>query len=409
MPENPTSAAWNFMTAGRLCFGRGAVEQITDLLSGMGFHKAFVLADQTLEHIGHVRRVRNALTAVEGMEVAVCLHGGAEPSIDDALKCVQAAQQAEPDLIVGLGGGSNIDLAKVTATVIAHGGSPKDYFGFNRIPGPIISVMAVPTTAGTGSEVSHSAVLTDGQADVKVSTLSRFLRPSLAIVDPSLTDTCPRQVTADSGIDALVHAVEAFTARRFTEMQAAPAEARAYEGAHPLGKLLASEAIRLVGRSLQRVVSQPDSKPDRDNMALAATYAGMAFSNCGVALVHGLEYPIGAMVHCSHGAGNGTLLPYVMRFNLPERTAEIAEIGRMLGCVDAEADATDLRQAERTIDWIVDLRRQIGIPDRLREYGLTVDALPSIASRTSEIERLMTLNPRQADVDDLLQILRDAW
>ena len=395
------------MTAGRLCFGRGAVEQITELLAGASFSNAFLLADDAMHQVGHLQRVHDAILAAGLKDIAVCLHGGPEPSVQDAARCIEAAQAAKPDLVIGLGGGSNIDLAKITATAIAHGGSPQDYFGFNRIPGPIVPLMAVPTTAGTGSEVSHSAVLTDQQVGVKVSTLSRFLRPAFAIVDPSLTDTCPRQVTADSGIDVLVHAVEAYTARKHTEMDAAPAEARAYEGSHPLGKLLAAEAIRLVGKSLHQVVEQPSSTIDRDNMALAATYAGMAFSNCGVALVHGLEYPLGAMVHCSHGAGNGTLLPYVMRFNLPARITEIAEIGRALDVVDPRDN--DLQQAETAIEWITDLRRQIGIPDRLREYGLAREDLPLIAQRTSTIERLMSLNPRQADISSLLQILQEAW
>lgn len=399
-------SSWGFAIAGNLTFGRGAVEELPRLLARIGCRRILIVTDPVLQQIGHVDRVVAALQSITS-DVVLWAAGRAEPSIADALDCIATAREVQPDLIVGLGGGSNIDLAKITATVLAHGGSPQDYFGFDRIPGPTTPVAAIPTTAGTGSEVSHSAVLTDTDAAVKVSTLSQHLRPALAIVDPSLTDSCPRSVTADSGIDALVHAVEAYTARRFDEMIDSPAEAMAYQGAHPLGKLIAGEAIRLVGRHLVCAVRQPDSAADRDGMALAATYAGMAFSNCGVALVHGLEYPLGALVHCSHGAGNGTLLPYVMQFNLPARVAEISQIGELLG-VDKAALSLD-EHADATIQAIFELRRTIGIPDRLREYGAKQDQLATIAEKTSQIERLMTLNPRRASRDDLLAILQAAF
>ena len=399
---------WGFSTAGRLTFGRGAVEEFAAGLSAGPFRRAFIISDPVLGEVGHVGRVSNALSSAS-CTTESCLAGAAEPAIDDALSCIKAAHQFEPDLIVGLGGGSNLDLAKITATVMTHGGRPHDYFGFDKIPGPVLPVAAMPTTAGTGSEVSHSAVLTDTDQQIKVSTLSQYLRPAYAIVDPSLTDSAPPQVTADSGIDALVHAIEAYTARRYDQMDEAPPEARAYEGAHPLGKTLAAEAIRLVGANLATAVhgkaGDSETFAARDAMALAATYAGMAFSNCGVAIVHGLEYPIGALTHCSHGAGNGCLLPYVMQFNLAERTAEIAEIGKLLGL---PVEGTLESQAQAAIDHIVELRRLVAIPHSIREFGVTEEHLDMIAEKTASIDRLMTLNPRAATKQNLLEILTAA-
>lgn len=402
-------STWGFSIAGRLLFGRGALQRGCEQLPAVvdsPLCKVLIITDENLCQCGHGDRLMTALAAVT-QHVTLCTAGAAEPCVDDLLACVQAAHACQPNVIVGLGGGSNLDLAKLTATVLAHGGKPHDYFGFDRVPGRIVPVAAVPTTAGTGSEVSHSAVLTDPQAGVKVSTLSQYLRPAIAIVDPELTDTCPPKVTADSGIDALVHAVEALSARRFDELASAPSEARAYEGAHPLGKMLAADAIRLVGLSLEKVVEHPNSHGDRDSLALAATYAGMAFSNCGVALVHALEYPLGALVHCSHGAGNGTLLPYVMRFNLSARETETAQIGQLLGVVDTNQPIA--QQAIRTVDAITGLRQRIGIPHQLREYGLDRKELPQLAEKTSQIQRLMSLNPRQASVADLLNILEEAY
>src|SRR6185369_5955787 len=183
-----------------------------------------------------------------------------------------------------------------------------------------------PTTAGTGSEVSHAAVLTDKANHIKVSTLSQFLRPALAVVDPALTDGCPKQITADSGIDALTHAIEAYTAVDFDQLNEPDGLPVAYEGRHPLGDCLAEKAIALIGQHLVAAVQDGTNKAARDGMALAATLAGLAFSNCGVAVVHALEYPIGGAVHVSHGAGNGLLLPFVMRYNLPVRKPVFAKI-----------------------------------------------------------------------------------
>ena len=206
----------------------------------------------------------------------------------------------------------------------------------------------MPTTSGTGSEVSHAGVLTDTVNHLKVSTLSQFLRPSLAVCDPALTDGCPKQVTADSGIDALTHAIEAYTAIDYAHLEVAHEhDAVAYEGRHPLGMCLAEKAIELIGKHLVEAVTDGSNREARDGMALAATTAGLAFSNCAVALVHALEYPIGEVLHCSHGAGNGLLLPHVMHYNLPERVESFARIAELLG--EDIAGLSEQQAAERSI------------------------------------------------------------
>jgi alcohol dehydrogenase class IV len=299
-----------------------------------------------------------------------------------------------------------MDLAKITATVLTHGGSYRDYFSFDRVPGPILPLVCVPTTAGTGSEVSHAAVLTDHEQGIKVSTLSQHLRPVLAVVDPDLTLTCPPRATADSGIDALTHAIEAYTATRFCDLDVPPESTSPYEGKFPLGDLLAEEAIRLIGRHLVAAVRQPENREARSGMSLAATLAGLAFSNAAVALVHAMEYPLGGTLHCSHGAGNGLLLPYVMRYLLPERAAELAKIAEWLGeklsGVSADSDA------QSAIAAVERLREQIGIPARIREIGGAEDQLPEFAAKAFAIKRLMVLTPRDVTEADILAIYREA-
>jgi alcohol dehydrogenase class IV len=249
--------------------------------------------------------------------------------------------------------------------------------------------------------------LTDAAQGVKVSTLSHWLRPLCALVDPELTDSCPPRVTAHSGIDALVHAIEAYTNRDYSEMANVDPQAKAYQGSYPLTKLLAAEAIRLASNSLVKASRHADCKPARDDMAAAATLAGMAFSNSGVAVVHALEYPIGAITHCTHGEGNGLLLPHVMRFNQPCRQREFGEIAQLLGvdtsnCSPESAAASAITAVEQLLD-------QIGITRRLRDLQLPRSTLPTVAAKAFEIKRLMDINPRTPTIADLLAILEGAY
>lgn len=371
-----------------------------------GWSRALIVTDKNIVEAGIADLVANPLREAE-IEVDVFDEGEAEPSVDAALNANDRAAEFKPDVIVGLGGGSNMDLAKIVAVLHRHGGHPSDYFGFNRVPGPVVPVICVPTTSGTGSEVSHSAVLTDSINKIKVSTLSPFLRPARAIVDPKLTVSCPSKATAESGIDALTHAIEAFTAIDSAKLDVPTGEPTPYCGRTPLGDLLAQQAIALIGEHLRTAVKKPTNLDAREGMSLAATLAGMAFSNCGVAVVHALEYPIGAAVHCSHGAGNGLLLPYVIRFNLPERPAEFRRIAHLLG--EETPGNSDEEAGEICIATIEKLKRDIGIPERLSEIGVTQSQLPEFARKSFEITRLMKLNPRPPSEEDLLKILKAAF
>jgi len=397
---------WNFHSAGQLLFGFDAVDQLAPLLRRRNWHSLFVVTDRRLIDAGVVQRVLSPLPQGE-FRLDLFEDGEAEPSLSVAEQAVSRARAQPPDLILAIGGGSNMDLAKVTAVAVTHGGHPRDYFGWDRVPGPVLPLVCIPTTAGTGSEVSHAAVVTDIANKIKVSTLSQYLRPAIAIVDPGLTMTCPRSVTADSGIDALTHAIEAYTAIDYQQLDPALGDFKAYEGKFPLADCLAERAIELIGRHLECAVNEPGNRAAREGMALAATLAGLAFSNAAVALVHALEYPLGGALHCSHGAGNGLLLPYVMRFNLPQSVPEMAQIARLLGAaIDGQSE---LELAESGIVAIERLRERIGIPTRIRDLGGTRDQLPGFASKAFAISRLRQVNRRTSSESDLLEILHAAW
>ncbi len=390
---------WTFHSAGQIVFGRGAVSQLGELAARLRARRVLVVTDAVLERAGTLERVRRPL-AEAGLEVAAFTGGEPEPSMRAALACYETARGFRPDALVGLGGGSNMDLAKLTAVLLAHGGGPNDYVGDDKIPGPIFPLICVATTAGTGSEVSAASVVTDTDKQIKVGILSNYLRPAVAVVDPLLTVSCPPKVTADSGIDALTHAIEAYTAVDNAEFPLPPGERTVYQGKHPMGDLCAEKAITLVGRYLRRAVRDGSDLEARDGMALAATLAGLAFSNVGVALVHAMEYPVGGAVHVSHGCGNGLLLPYVMRFNLPARRREFAEVARLLG---------EEPIAERAIDAVERLRSDIGIPGRLRDLGVREDMLRPFAERAAGIRRILRVNPRSASVEEVEGIYREAF
>jgi alcohol dehydrogenase class IV len=395
---------WTFHSAGQLLFGRHAVNQLGDVAARLRARKLLIVTDPVLVKAGLLDQVR---TPLADCALEVFDGGEPEPSLRAAGECIAVGRRFGPDALLALGGGSNMDLAKITATVLAHGGTPRDYVGDDKILGPVAPVICVPTTAGTGSEVSAAAVLTDTDNHMKVGILSNFLRPRVAVVDPLLTRSCPPKVTADSGIDALTHAVEAYTAVDNATFPLPAGERTVYQGRHPMGDLMAEKAIALVGTYLRRAVRQGDDLEAREGMALAATLAGLAFSNVGVAAVHALEYPVGGATHCSHGAGNGLLLPHVMRFNLPARVQEFAAVARLLG--EDATGLTEQQAAERAVAAVERLRDDIGIPRRLRDLGVQPEQLRPFAEKAFGIRRVLRVNPRPTSMEDLEGILREAY
>lgn len=397
---------WTFSSASQLVFGRDAIHRLGDIARTLPAKRVFVATDSIIAKVGILDLVHASLSQA-GIAAKIWEDGRPEPSLKLADQCAAQARSFGPDSIVGLGGGSNMDVAKMTAILLTHGGKAKDYIGDGRVPGPILPVICVPTTAGTGSEVSHAAAFTDTDSQVKTGLLSFYLRPRLAIVDPLLTVSCPPKVTADSGIDALTHAIEAYTAVDNAEFPLPPGEKSAYQGKNPLGDVNAEKAIRLCGQYLHRAVKNGQDLEAREGMALAATLAGLAFSNVGVALVHALEYPVGGVVPVSHGAGNGLLLPFVMRFNLPKRKREFARIAAWLGN-DVHGLSEDAA-AEMAIAAVAQLKTAIGIPERLRDIGIERGQLRSLAEKAHAIKRITRVNPRQGTIDEFEAILSEAW
>ena len=344
------------------------------------------------------------LIRAAGVQVAAFTEVLPDVPAHQVAQCAEFAAAIDPDVVVGMGGGSCIDLAKAVTVVLAHGGRAADYYGEFRVPGPVVPLVALPTTAGTGSEVTPVAVLTDAERMTKVGISSPYLIPHTAVCDPELTLSCPPGLTASVGADALSHAVEALTAVRRPATAELPAE-RVFVGKNELTDTYALLAVRQIARSLYRAWSQPGDVTAREAMMLGATAGGFALGSAGTAAAHAIQYPVGAATHTPHGVGVGVLLPYVMEFNRPARIPEFAAIAVAMGA-DPEAPPTEL--ADQAIDRVAALLASVGIPATLAELGLPADRQRWTAEQAMKAERLVANNPRPLDVDALEHIVAAA-
>jgi alcohol dehydrogenase class IV len=398
---SPPRNVWGFSTAGRIFFGWGAVNELRHVPREFG-QRVLVCTDQNIVKAGICETVL-ALLSEGKADVKVFDEG--RPEVDRATieQAAAVAQAYAPDVVIGLGGGSNLDLSKAVALLLKHPGPISAYYGENNVPGPIAPVVAVPTTAGTGSEVSPVAVVADPERSLKVGIASRTLIPKWAVVDPALTLSCPARVTAHSGMDALTHAIESFCAKVRTGIS----PHAIFVGKNRVSDVLAAQAISCIARSLATAVADPSNHAAREEVALASLFAGMAFSSAGTAAVHALQYPVGEATHTPHGLGNAVLLPTVMRNILATRTEEMAFIARCLNpSLVAENDAS---AAARAPDLVEQLGAKVGIPKGLHSLGLASEQLPQLAQLACTVRRLIDNSPVDFDENGLLRLLQEAF
>lgn len=378
-----------FNTSASVIFGAGETARIGTLaISRLGPDLLFV-TDQGVMKAGLADDALAALKAA-GCNVTVFDAVIADPPEAVVQQCAAMAQGKTG--VIGFGGGSSMDVAKLAALLAKSGEALADIYGVGLAKGPRLPLMLVPTTAGTGSEVTPISIVTTGTNEKK-GVVSPIILPDIALLDPDLTLGLPALVTAATGIDAMVHAIEAYASKSANN--------------NPVSKILAREALRLMGAHLLTAVRDGHNRAARGAMLLGAMLAGQAFANSPVAAVHALAYPLGGHYHIPHGLSNALVLPHVLRFNAPDAAEVYAEIA-----VDAFPELGDIgtqARADAFADRLHRLAEECGLPTRLRDEGVTRDSLTLLAEDAMKQTRLLVNNPRTLTYADALAIYEKAW
>jgi alcohol dehydrogenase class IV len=385
-------------------FGPGQRRQIPRVVSAIA-KRVLMITDARMAASAEFGQLVEAL---KRQGVSVSTYDGTEPDLPrrNVVDVVARFGTDSVEAIVGIGGGSCMDLAKVASVVLRHGGDVRDYYGQFLVPGPGIPVITVPTTGGTGAEVTCISVVFDEDQGMKVGVASPHLEAHAAIIDPELTLTCPPGLTAASGADALSHLIESFTGRA-KNPDADQLATTLYAGKNVLADVYARSGLALLNNSLPAVAADPADLAARSDTLFGAYCAGMAINTAGTAGAHAIQSPIGNLTHTPHGFGISALLPYVMRYNLPTRLPEFAEIGRILGVADS-SDSEE-RQARSAIERIEAILTTLGAPLDLRTLGLKPADFDFVAKQAMLATRLTANNPRELTAESIVSILERGY
>ena len=370
----------------RLVCGRGASTHCVLDLIERGVKRVLFVTGSSTGRLAEplMKQLREA-----GVQVEIDSTITGEPTMAMFERALMRARGYKPDAVVGLGGGSALDTAKLVAALLDSEQTVAEVYGIEQLRGRNIHLACLPTTSGTGSEVSPNAILLDESAQLKKGVISPWLVPDATYIDPLLMLSVPEQVTAGTGMDALSHCIEAY----------------ANKVAHPMIDLYALEGIRLISRNLLRVLAVPGDVDARENMAVASMYGGLCLGPVNTAAIHALSYPLGGRFHVPHGISNAILMPHVLRMNLPSASNRYAEVARALG---VQADGDDLEIAELGVQVLFDLIRKTKIPMTLAEWKVPVDAIDAMAASAMEVTRLLKNNPRSLTLENAKSIYRAA-
>lgn len=381
-----------FNTTNSIVFEPGASRRLGELLAGRLGPRPLFITDPGLRSIGLCDPAIASL-ADAGIEATIFDTVEADPSRATLEAAVEAGRTADATGVIGFGGGSSLDVAKLAALLLGSEEDLDEAWGVAQAKGPRLPLALVPTTAGTGSEVTPVSIITVGEEE-KRGVSSAIILPDVAILDAELTLGLPAEITAATGVDAMVHAIEAYASKNANN--------------NPLSQMLAREALRLLGANIERAVFEGSDLETRSAMLLGSMLAGQAFANSPVAAVHALAYPIGGTFHVPHGLSNALVLPHVLRFNAPEAAHLYAAIA-----ADAfpHLDGEEGNQAlcASFIEELAGLSSKLGLVTRLRDVSIGEDDLPKMASDAMKQQRLLVNNPREVSEADALSIYRSAW
>jgi alcohol dehydrogenase class IV len=381
---------FSFTGAKKIVFGCASFESLADHVKELGRRRPLIVLDKNLSKSGFRERAQ-AVFAKGSLKAVVFDKVEPEPLLERADEGTETARRGKCDIVVGIGGGSAMDVAKAIAALLPNKGSAADFLGLNKVPGPGLPTIMVPTTAGTGSEVTFTAVFLRKNLNKKEGMNSPYLYPTLALLDPTLTLSLPPQLTAATGIDALCHAIESYTS----------------VNASPMSEMVSLEAIRLIAENLRTCVHNGQSLEARENMLLGSLYAGLGLANAGVGAAHSLSYPLGGKYGVSHGVANTLMLPRVMDFNVPSAQEKFAVIAEIMG---ESTEGLPVREAAYlAVDAVESLIEDCGIFTTMREMGVPEEDFPELARIALTVVRPLENNPRKITFEDAIEIYRAAY
>jgi len=373
----------------RIHTGLGCLAGLSEEIERISPSKVLVITDPGVRKAGPFDRVKNVLEKA-GVPFEVFDGIDIEPTMETLERCLKSIGSHRFGAVIGLGGGSSIDVAKITAAMLTNGGDPQEYLGIEKIPRPGLPMIMISTTAGTGAEVTTNALLIDKREKVKKSFVSSYLIPEVAIVDPELTVTLPPETTAATGMDALAHCLESFISLRAT----------------PMTELFSLEGVRWISESLREAYTNGTNTEARYGMTMGSLYGGIALTNAGTTAVHALAYPLGGRFGISHGVSNAIMLPYVMKYNCLSNMPKFVQIAEAMG---EEVYGLNQREAAlKAIEAIFQLARDVGTPLHLKDLKIPEEAIPEMAADAMKWSRLLNNNPRQMTQEDAAAIYWEA-
>jgi len=374
----------------RILFGVNAVKQLADLTSELGGRRVFLVADPGLHQAGIIKQ---ATAILDKAKIPYALYDKVtpEPGLTLADQGIKLAKKNKTDCVIGLGGGSALDIAKAVSILLTNGGKAEDYLGLGKIKRPGVPKIMIPTTAGTGAEVTFTAVFINEKTNSKGGMNGDPLYPDAAILDPALTLSLPPHVTAATGIDAFTHALEAFVST----------------AAHAISDMYALEAIGLISNNLGAAYANGSNLEARSAMLLGSLLGGKALATAGVGLVHAMAYPLGGMFNTAHGLANAVLLPYVVEYNIigsPEKFSAVAQV------MGYETEGLPLREAAQlAVEAIHQLNADVGIPASLADLNIPADKIPEMAKIALTVTRPVENNPRKPTQEDVIAVYEAAF
>ena len=381
--------SFSFTIPQNIKFGAGTLDLLPDLAKELGKSKGYIISGPHLNKIGMVAKCRKALKNA-GMESECFTETEGNPSTDTVVKATEGFKKSKADFIVAFGGGSPLDVAKAVAVLATYGGNIVDYEGAGKVMGPVVPMIAIPTTAGTGSEVTAFSVITDHSRNYKLTVVSNYLLPAYVILDPDLIATVPANTAAACGIDAMVHALEAYISK----------------AASPFSDIFAREALRLIGGSIRDYVADRSNPAACESMMVGSLFAGIAFSHARLGNVHAMSHPVSAYFDVPHGVENAILLPTVVDFN--KDAADPEKYRYIYGCISKDMGADINFTPDMLATEIRMLNYELGILPTLSDIGVTSDKFEQMADDAMKSGNIQC-NPQFTMKNDILKLYEQAF